>query len=51
LIGEKFLAELGIAASVEVAALAVQPTGFTKRIVAAVNAVNASFRMGSPLSS
>jgi hypothetical protein len=49
LIGEKFLAALGIAAPVDVAALAVQPAEFTKRIAAAANTVNASFRMGSPI--
>jgi hypothetical protein len=49
LIGEKFLAALGIAAPVDVAALAVQPTEFTKRIAAAANTVNVSFRMGSPI--
>jgi hypothetical protein len=49
LTGEKFLAALGIAAPVDVAALAVQPTEFTKRIAAAANTVNVSLRMGSPI--
>jgi hypothetical protein len=49
LIGEKFRAALGIAAPVEVAALAVQPIEFTKRIAAAAKTVNVSFRMGSPI--
>jgi hypothetical protein len=49
LIGEKFRAALGMAAPVDVAALALQPIGFTKRIAAVANTVNASLRMGSPV--
>jgi hypothetical protein len=49
LIGEKFRAALGIAAPVDVAALAVQPIELIKRIAAAANIVNVSFRMGSPI--
>jgi hypothetical protein len=48
LIGEKFRAAPGIAAPVDVAALALQPIEFTKRIAAAATIVNASLRMGSP---
>jgi hypothetical protein len=48
LIGEKFRAAPGIAAPVEVAALAVPPIEFIKRIAAAATTVNASLRMGSP---
>jgi hypothetical protein len=49
LIGEKFRAALGIAAPVDVAALALQLIEFTKRIAAAAATVNASLRMGSPV--
>jgi len=49
LIGEKFRAALGIAAPVDVAALALQLIEFTKRIAAAATTVNASLRMGSPV--
>jgi hypothetical protein len=49
LIGEKFLAAPGMAAPVDVAAFAVQPIEFTKRITAAAKTVNVSFRMGSPI--
>jgi hypothetical protein len=49
LIGEKFRAAPGIAAPVDVAALAVKPIEFTKRMVAVANTVNASLRMGSPV--
>jgi hypothetical protein len=49
LIGEKFLAALGMAALVDVAAFAVQPIEFTKRIVAAAKTINVSFRMSFPI--
>jgi hypothetical protein len=48
-IGEKFRAAPGIAAPVNVEALALQPIEFTKRIAAAANTVNVSCRMGSPI--
>jgi hypothetical protein len=50
LIGEKFLAAFGMAAPVDVAAFALQPIEFTKRIAAAAKIVNVNFRMGSPFS-
>jgi len=49
LIGEKLRAALGIAAPLNVAALAVQPIELMKRIAAAANIVKVSFRMGSPI--
>jgi hypothetical protein len=48
LTGEKFRAALGIAAPVDVAALAVTPIEFTERTTNAAIAVNVSFRMNSP---